>query len=336
MTAVVLAALLPISVQAATVSGVKEAMPSTKLNSQAVPPLTSKIISAKGMTLQQIQALPANAILENNGKKFTKAELMEQLEKTRSAARQKAVSQKSNIAQANRQYIQKQKLMVEAGNTQVKAAAASFRKDVMLKADTHPNPTITELKGTLTPGGWIALKGSGFGTTKGIVSFETAPGKPQLLQIDQWYDEGVVAIVPAEITGVSDRQTPVGLKTAGGKTAQVTGSFVATRETIAVPANLITVDTCSKKATLHNSCKVDGWMATGEHFNLPGDPSTNDVDTFRGSELKNGWKLTSCGGLSSTSNVSCQASSSIFNCSWRDGAYSGVLCAEGPAGVPMQ
>jgi hypothetical protein len=172
----------------------------------------------------------------------------------------------------------------------------------------------------ITPGGYVAIKGSAFGNDQGELwlkglkkwngvaygdvklAIATEPGK------DFWKPTTVLGIIPGSITQVKDQPVKLQIKTKAGKWSnEYPVNFRATRDIKVLPANYVHSVKCSTESD-YDACTgvLRDWnvipfchyphpsypAATfrGYHYTCVGD--SNGKDSFRFSlTKKNGWSL---------------------------------------------
>jgi hypothetical protein len=209
---------------------------------------------------------------------------------------------------------------------------------------------ISKVQGVVTPGGLVAVTGSGFLPlfNPGTVSL-FMPGYAGKLDCSlAWTDQYILCKVP-DITGVPD--TPASslyvTTAAGSDSNHWPVSFVATRDIIPVPASAVGVS-CSNAAGLDICLSAPPGSFSGFHQNL--NPTCNWASTAFGSDqydlnLKNGWRAHSMITTDVRTNLVQSHVPSGGQTSFKVGWHTQHLCwisylvrfnIIGPKGVPVQ
>jgi hypothetical protein len=351
MMAVALAVVLPISVRAATVGGVKAAVPSSQLNPQPEPPR-----ALSGMTEAQFQALPPNATVLINNKPVPKSEVQRRLDKQKAAAdiAARAAAQKriAKFSQHKSQFLVQKKAALQAANATLEAQFTSTRSAAGMKSQQKQllqvlQPQIVEVRGAndkITPYGWVAIKGVNFGEKAGKVVLDLSSGGTKELVVREWYDDAIMAEVP-HIDKVPDQRANLVVKV-GTLSATNPVLFTALRE---LQWAAISVINCDKTASFHNSCGVSSGIFEGVHINFPDDQTIRTGNDKYQFILKPGWKLATASDFNSqdpyysplyASDI-CGVSGSIVTCSWstlmktnnENALYGGNVAVLGPEGM---
>lgn len=217
-------------------------------------------------------------------------------------------------------------------------------------------PLITEVRGTVTPGGRIVVIGSGFGTKPGKLYISGIFGGTVWRELEDlsWQDNLVEATVP-EITGVPDRSATLQL-VRGDRylmSNQMSVSFTAAREIMTLPMDAVQVVSCSN-ADWRNTCNVP--IARYESFGPLSIEGGHSGWFFgaRGSDaysvaLKNGWVFDHMwkgvtgflGSASDPKGFAPGTASAALVVEWEYGFMGDVvyltdIVVRGPKGVPYQ
>ena len=155
---------------------------------------------------------------------------------------------------------------------------------------TFPQWGISGVLGVFTPGGQVAVKGSGFLSNPGTVTLFAGGYLGPLDCSGGWSDQYILCTVPS-ITGVPDTPALLYVTTAAGSDSNKWHvPFVATRDIIPVPASAVGVS-CSQAAGLDMCYRAPFFIGFHQDLN----PTCNWASTRFGSDqynlnLKNGWR----------------------------------------------
>lgn len=108
-------------------------------------------------------------------------------------------------------------------------------------------PSLVAVKGSLTPGGMIALEGECLGGTQGqVLMYGDFPNGSVPLQVQMWADAGAAATVPADLAGVIDQAARIQVVRADGQVSTLHNyNYVASRATALLPASLVQLVNCN-------------------------------------------------------------------------------------------
>lgn len=208
-------------------------------------------------------------------------------------------------------------------------------------------------KGLITPGGRVSMRGCDLGSRPGEMRMlGQFPGGMVKLRIEEWTPQLVVALVPAELSGVTDQEIRMQLVPAAGTASkEQPGFFQARRETVALPDSLVTNLECAHPQP--SECRLDSLLGTrwalGSHS---GKDSQQGRDVWRLS-VGRAWELDHIehrpiNGSTSPAAQAPQGDQQIVNVDW--GSQYGYGSSEnglfhatymlrffvsGPAGVPF-
>lgn len=208
-------------------------------------------------------------------------------------------------------------------------------------------------KGLITPGGRVSMRGCDLGGRPGEMRMlGQFPGGMVKLRIEEWTAQLVVALVPAELSGVTDQEIRMQLVPAAGTPSkEQPGFFQARRETVALPDSLVTNLECAHPQP--SDCKLESLLGTrwalGSHS---GKDSQQGRDVWRLS-VGRAWELDHIehrpiNGSTSPTAQAPQGDQQIVNVDW--GSQYGYGSSEnglfhatymlrffvsGPAGVPF-
>ncbi|MCI0408694.1 MAG: hypothetical protein L0191_09050 [Acidobacteria bacterium] len=176
-------------------------------------------------------------------------------------------------------------------------------------------PFISEI----TPGGYVAIKGSGFGEAEGELyltglkswsGLSLAPVKltiPKEQGKDFWKPTSVLGLFPDNITQVKDQPAKLQIKTATNKWSnEYPVNFIARKPLVLLPSTdpAVKIVSCSTDAS-DDACNnwidpdsvwLAGWNCSatetfcGNHFNCTYCGTDTGTDTFQ-ITLKNGWVI---------------------------------------------
>jgi hypothetical protein len=287
----VLAAFLPLGAQAAEINVMKRAVPASQNKPQTGTPL-----SLRGMSAAQFQALPPGATFLLGNKQVTKGDVLKIAETARTGAEgaAKGLSQKmsAELQQLNSKFQIQQKAALSAANTALgnKYANASKRPDKVNLQLSAGGPKIISVEcahqGSMTAGGWVAIKGENFGFDAGKVSVVLQPGGSSELVVKSWYPGAIVAEVPYSISAPD--QTAMLFVTVGSQSVSAQVPFLARR--IAGFQPIIQPVTGCATQPFNNFCASDDHLSF--HANLPGDETIlTGTDTYQLKPLRPGWKF---------------------------------------------
>ena len=114
------------------------------------------------------------------------------------------------------------------------------------KPCSQTSPFINVVKGSLTPGGQLAVEGLCMGSGGQLQIFGTFPGGAISLPVLVWSESGVAAAVPSDISGVTDQSVKVQLTRSDGRQSNERSAlFRAKHQEIIVPATLIIPQACA-------------------------------------------------------------------------------------------
>jgi len=177
------------------------------------------------------------------------------------------------------------------GRTGRTTALASAPAGPSKPCDQRP-PFMGELKGSLTPGGIVAFDGSCFGSAQGEVRmYGDFPHGYISLPVQMWADGGTAATVPADLVGVLDQPAHIAVvrRSDGQQSNLRTLAFVAGRQTLQIPPNLVQLVACTD---FPNDCAA----SAASHYSNSGDDGSVGLrfgtDTWRVT-VGNGWALQS-------------------------------------------
>ena len=160
-------------------------------------------------------------------------------------------------------------------------------------------PGLASLAGVAQPGGILILKGRCFGSAQGQVRMYGAfPGRSVSLTVNMWADVGVAATVPADLSGVLDQGARLQIVRAdGGASNEEKIAFIARRETLQLPANLVQLVRCSAANECTGQIVPGGPTVSAMHVSERGDdsedPNFGDLGGTDSWQVRvgNGWVL---------------------------------------------
>jgi hypothetical protein len=330
-----------------------------------VPAGAASVVRLDGMTKEQVKSrlaqLSDDAVVELKGRQMTKRQLLGEIDESRRKAldllrrrtpKASGLEEKLSAAAADR------RAKLQAANSEASADLVKAAGNV-LPPCSSPKIAKVFLFSKITPGGFVALKGCGFGSTPSGKSFVLELTKPPFnnvtIKVAEWKDGLVSGYLPPEtdpgagVTKVVDQPAHFKITSPNGTTTSPDVSFVAARETKLLPFSALHVD-CSTESD-HDSCiagEVYGYTAHAYHVThwdpLGGDEGT---DTYSAT-LENGWRFIDLtwypwgdGDVAQGGFVKDSASLSLqvkwnTGCSSCDAGYELGLVIEGPIGTSFK
>ncbi len=209
-----------------------------------------------------------------------------------------------------------------------------------------PVPAITEVGGTVKPGNFIGIVGSGL-FTPGTVTL-TLPGRTEKLDCPAhyWSDQWLGCTVPP-ITGLPDTPASLRVTTSAGRDSnELSVAFIATKDFIQAPASAVKV-TCSTNAGVDMCNPLPPASFLG--FHQDPNPTCNWASKTSGMDqydltLKNGWKVVSMKTIDLSTSQPTVKTASAGQTSFKVGWSTQSLCVisytvsfrlTGPKGVPI-
>lgn len=204
-------------------------------------------------------------------------------------------------------------------------------------------------KGLITPGGRVSMRGCDLGSRPGEMRMlGQFPGGMVTLRIEEWTPQLVVALVPAELSGVTDQEIRMQLVPAvGTPSKEQPGYFQARRETVVLPDSLVTNLECAhpQPSECWQESVLGTRWASGSHS---GGDAQRGRDVWRLS-VGRAWELDHieyrpAGGNSWPQTQAPHDDQQIVNVDWASqGDGTGMFYARymlrfhvsGPAGVPF-
>jgi hypothetical protein len=327
------------------------------------PASAASAVRLDGMTKEQVKsrlaALSDDAVVELKGRQMTKRQLLAEIDASRRKAldrlrrpppKSSALEEKLSAAAADR------RAKLQAANSEASAELLKAAGNV-LPPCSSPKIAKVFLFSKITPGGFVAVKGCGFGSTPSGKSFVLELTKPPFnnitIKVTEWKDGLVSGYLPPDtdpgsgVTKVVDQPAHFKITSANGTTTSPDVSFVAARETKMLPFSALHVD-CSTEAD-QESCdsgEFYGHTAHAYHATL-WDPLGGDEGTDSYSAtLKNGWRFIDMtwdpwgdGGYVSQGGFVKDSTSLSLQVKWNtgcgscDAGYELGLVIEGPIGT---
>jgi hypothetical protein len=148
----------------------------------------------------------------------------------------------------------------------------------------NPVPSLSRFEGDVTPSGFLVLRGSCLGTTKGQVFISGRfPGNALKLTPEEWTDHYATVVVP-DVIGIGDHGVTIKVFAGGKFSNELAASFVARRERLEVPWRFVRSVLCTHQDYCRSDAESGIWA--GHNATNP----VEDVDTWE-LKLPDGWEL---------------------------------------------
>jgi hypothetical protein len=327
-----------------------------------VPVFAASALRLDGMTKEQaksrLASLSDDALVEFKGRKMTKRQLLGEVDQNRRKAlealragpprKPTGLEAKMSAAAAARQ------AKLQAKNSQASAQLSTALGKILPPCSS---PKIAEvfLFSNVTPGGIVAVKGCGFGSTQSGKSFALELSQPPFphitIKVTEWKDGLVSGILDPGVKKVYDQPAHFQITYANGVTNSPDVAFTAARETKLLPFSSLKVN-CSTESDYDHceSCEQPAFTKKTIHgfHGTTFDPAGSDDGTDSYSvTLKPGWRFVDMtwdnwgdDGYASQGGFVKDSASLSLTVKWNTGcgvacnvSYTVSLLVEGPIGT---